>query len=64
MNRCVKCLISDSSPVVVELLEEFHLQLLGGLLRFRSSRVMARLLPFLSMISEKILGSSALLELS
>ena len=67
MSQCVQSgssVTSNNSPVVVELLEEFHLQLLGRLLRFRSRRVTVRLLPFLSMTSVKILGSSVLLELS
>lgn len=51
-------MIFNNSPVVVELLEEFHLELLGRLLRFRSRRVTARLLLFLS------LTSSVLLKLS
>lgn len=67
MNQCVQSrssVASNNSPVVVELLDEFHLELLGRLLRFRSRRVTVRLLPFLSMTSVKILDSSVLLELS
>lgn len=56
--------ICRDSPVVVELLDMFHLELLGRLLRFRSRRLTVRLLPFLSMSSVKILYSSVLLETS
>lgn len=57
-GRIVVIFNNTNSPVAVERLVEFHLEVAGSLLRFRSSRVMVRLLPFLSMTSVVTLGAS------